>query len=268
VCPQRAHYDSRYCADATYWNDLLLGNLVRPRSGWKGMLYKGGVYLQVAAVSLLGLTAGHAQNNRDAHRISERVAAAKKTGQQKVDMRASYGQMPDVQGLNEALSASTAVLGVPVAKETVVERDVTMFTWYKVLVREQLNPRAPAPIVQPLDAIDPSLRPKTLLPLAENEILVSKPGGSLEIDGVTVTASDPEFPDPLLNHTYLMLLSESEEKVAVFEFGAASLYEVVGDSLIPAGNRNHPVVKDMKGLHSNSLAALKTRLKTIRPTSR
>src|SRR5205085_2035376 len=102
---------------------------------------------------------------------------------------------------------STAVLAVPIAKETVVERDVTMSTWYKVLITERLSPRAPAPIVSPLDAIDPSLRPKTLLPLAENEILVSKPGGSLEMDGVTVTAADPEFPDPLLNHTYLMLLT-------------------------------------------------------------
>ena len=97
-----------------------------------------------------------------------------------------------------------------------------------------------------------------MLPVNENEVVIGKIGGSLVIDGVTVTATEPDFPDPLIGHTYLMFISESDDRLAIFEMGAAGVYEVTGDQLSPVGDKKHPAVTEIKNLYRNSLGALKS----------
>ena len=162
-----------------------------------------------------------------------------------------------VRSAAEALAGFTVIVGIPIAKETQLDPATgSLSTWYKFQVLDRLTKRTPAPLAPRLDKLLDWQRPKTLLPVNEDEVVIGKIGGSLVIDGVTVTASELDFPDPLMGHTYLMFISESDDRLAIFEMGAAGVYEVIGDQLSPMGAKKHPVVTEIKNLYQNSLGTL------------
>jgi hypothetical protein len=102
------------------------------------------------------------------------------------------------------------------------------------------------------------------LPVGEKEVLVFKPGGTFTINGVRVVAREPGFPDPAIGHIYLLFISESSDRLAIFEMAAASVFEVIGDQLTPLGPKGGVVVDGMAELYRNSLAALKAGIAQVK----
>jgi hypothetical protein len=112
-----------------------------------------------------------------------RVQQAKAKGETKVGL-VELCYMADEGKLDQALQYTTIVTAVPVASAVQVEPD-TILTWHKFKVSSDLSeaktcglPCNPAP--------NP---PLSLLPLAHDEIAIPFEGGTVEVDGVTVTVS-------------------------------------------------------------------------------
>ena len=131
--------------------------------------------------------------------------------------------------------------GVLIAKQTMIESATyEVSTWYKFPILDHLTARASEPTAPRLEKLFDFSRPDNLLPIGENEIVIGKEGGSTVIGGVTVTVSETGVPDPLLNHTYLMFVSESADRLGIFEMGPSGMYELTGDQISSVGLRTIP----------------------------
>jgi hypothetical protein len=76
-------------------------------------------------------------------------------------------------------------------------------TWYKFRVDETLSQK---PLLSCDGCDSMPTPPPDMLPLQANEILVSKLGGALNCNGVSLVAKEGSFPDFLFSQNYMLIL--------------------------------------------------------------
>jgi hypothetical protein len=113
-----------------------------------------------------------------------------------------------------------------------------------------------------LDILPDEVKPTQLLPIAKDEIVVIRSGGTVIVDGVTINARDPHFPLFDTTKTYLLFLHTSADGIAYVGMEAAGTFEVNNDKLVPFGPADHPVVGDVKNLYDNSLNRMQRALQS------
>lgn len=173
-----------------------------------------GIALVIAGLTSVGVIHSaskrrelNAQQNDRVGTYKERLQRAKARGDKK--MR-SGGVIPLYAhaNLDQALEIYDLVIGEFVSsKSFAADDDGTVLTWYKFKVHETLSQAKHR--VSKIDS-----PPAELYPLASDEILIWKTGGSVEIDGMEIEMEDVTFPPFENSKKYLLILALDPAKQA------------------------------------------------------
>ena len=185
--------------------------------------------------------------------LKSRAVEAKAQGKRQVIVGVPSDIPQIVPSLDHALANFLVIVGRPIAMQTVVEHDADIVTWYKFHIACTLSNRPHRLSLVTLDVLSDEMKPTELLPIAKDEIVVIRRGGTLIVDGVTITARNPHFPPFDTSKAYLLFLYNSPDGLAYVGMEAAGTFEIENDTLLPFGLDDHPVVQDMKNLYGNSL---------------
>ena len=219
-----------------------------------------GIVLVIAGLTTVGVihSASKLKDQRTDNQGSykERFKRAKARGDKK--MR-SYAAMPLYASadLNTAVLIYDWVIGEFVfSKSFATNDDGHVATWYKFKVTETLS-RAKQP-VSDIDAV-----PGELLPLASDEILVRKTGGSVEIDGMEIEMEEVGFPPFEIGKKYLLLLAIDHAKQAGHvQVGPSGALIVTADGTLEPVSKNEVYYKtQIENRYGISVSKLREKLK-------
>lgn len=137
----------------------------------------------------------------------ERLRRAKARGDKKLRSHAVIPLYSHVD-LDGALAIYDLVVGQFVSsKSFATDADGNIVTWYKFKIQEKVSTATQR--VSPVDS-----PPAELLPVAHDEILVWKTGGSVEIDGIEIEMEEVGFPPFEMSRKYLLVLAVDPAKQA------------------------------------------------------
>jgi hypothetical protein len=157
------------------------------------------------------------------------------------------------------LSHATAVIAQPVDSYTYAPNDEDIVTWYKFKVIETLKEGATC------RRCATHRPPNELLPIAEDEFLLYRYGGTLNIDGVEVTRGESGFPPFSKNKKHLLFLMKGPDGSVSLVAGRSGTYTVTPEGVIePMDMNRHPLKEAIEQRFSNSAEQLKQHLKQPR----
>lgn len=222
-----------------------------------------GITLVVAALTSVGMihSASKRRHEKDQQNdrvgtFRERLERAKARGDKKIR---SGGVIPlyAQADLDQALEIYDLVIGEFVSsKSFATDEDGTILTWYKFKVDETLS-RAKR-LVSKIDS-----PPAKLLPLASDEILIWKTGGTVGIDGMEIEMEDLEFPPYEFSKKYLLVLAFDPAKqggtVSVGPSGA--LLIKADDTVEPSAKHRSYFKREIEHRYGPSVSKLREKLK-------
>lgn len=136
-------------------------------------------------------------------------------------------------------------------------RDNEIRTWYKFKIHEKLS----HDVLPQCSICDSSMEeiPEEMLPLDSDEILIQTYGGTVVVDGVTVSMVDRDMPRFLKSHRYLLFLqTDPSGKIGLLKMGPEGIYAIDAYGFLePASKGPHPVVQEIERRLGNSLERLK-----------
>ncbi len=226
----------------------------------KFALLPAAVLLVLAGV-VTGLTQGNRRTppTQGQGRLKESASKAKAEGKSEVIIRAPIYRPAGASTLDEALLYNTAVIATPVDKTSYIRSPDDIITWYKFKVIEYLNrkpaiecPTCPAPLTPP----------EGMSPLQEDEILIPRPSGSVEIDGVRVTSVESGFPPFMRSKKYLLFVRlDSSGRVGMLRMGAYGVFTVEENGDIRFINdKGHPFKHEIENTGSDAVEKLKAKI--------
>jgi hypothetical protein len=197
--------------------------------------------------------------------LRELVLEAKASGRSQIEIPAPQITPPFVDNLFTVGERYTVIVGQPsqiVISVAANRREIT--TWYKLKVSEVVTKQPTVPSEPSLEQFGPLA---ALLPLATDEVLVGVDGGSIVSDGVTVLQHSPYDPRLQLNRQYVLTVylegSGAIAGLAALNNGVFEL-QSDGSTMVPIGNKNYPLVKDIYVRTGNNLEFLRKALKEQR----
>jgi hypothetical protein len=167
------------------------------------------------------------------------VERARAKGEQEISVPTGViNEYPMAKDLDEALSSYNLVIATLSGKESFVTESQDIRTWYKFKIVETLHR-----VAQKDDCSSCELSlapPKSMLPLAEDEFLVLRDGGMVQIDGMKITSYEPQFPELSLSKRYLLFISPtSSEKSNALKMGPHGIQS------IDDRERIEPIIKEV-----------------------
>lgn len=221
-----------------------------------------GVALVIAALTSIGVIRS-ASKRQDANPTDDRIGTYKqrlKRAKERGDKKMlSHGVIPLYAHVefDQALEIYDLVIGEFVSsKSFATDDDGNIITWYKFKVHETISQAK-----RRVSKIDPP--PAELLPLASDEILIWKTGGSVEMDGMEVEMQELPFPPFEFSKKYLLILALDPVKQAgALEVGpSGALLVQSDDTLQPAvKNRTH-FKREIVNRYGVSVSKLREKLK-------
>ena len=207
------------------------------------------------------------EKSNDRGKIQWRVQVAKAKGLQKYVYPSPTPLLAMTRSLDDALSQYTVIIARPVAKKTYVYNSEDIITWFKFAVSDNLSQPGSKTLRQGSITTLPAGNAvieaaRELLPLSENEILIPQHGGTLEVDGVTLTQQPYNSPEFSLFKRYLLFVSRDEsEGTGNIKLGPHGVFSVNDDNQIePVTDRPDPLKRDLEMLYTNSIYNLKTEI--------
>jgi hypothetical protein len=210
------------------------------------------------------------QNDEDDGTLAWYVRLAKARGHKRITIPTpsiDYLGGSSSTTLADALREWSVIVAEPIRSVSVSERDRLIITWYKFRLEETLskpqekgtpskNREATAPVeVPPVDS------PADLSPVNDDEFLISRCGGSLTLDGVTLEES-PDYPSFKIGHKYLLLVGRYSAGIAYIGAGPNGAFEVAADgSLKSLSSSGHGIKDGIENRYHNSLQSLRGDLK-------
>ena len=225
------------------------------------------VVLLVAAAAAIGAVVRSASTTPEKpdpypykDRLKWKAREAKNQGKKKIGVPAPVIQYAGDAGTisaEEAFSSATVVVAHLVSKESTYRND-DITTWNKFAIDETLSEAkyllAPGWV--------PASPPATLLPLLPGEFVLSKSGGTVNIEGVEVRQFPRDYPEFELNQKYVLLIVLYPSGGAWTIGGPVGVFKVLpNDNLAPISESDHKIRKDFKDLHGNSVDQLRKHLK-------
>jgi len=187
---------------------------------------------------------------------------AKAKGEQQVIIPAPIERVAHVTNLDEALSRFhlTALIGQPIEEKSFAQDEDNITTWYKFRVKEYLSQQS---VSECRSCSLPPDVPQEFLPLKDGEILVSKAGGTLVLDGVKVINAERDFPEFSKSQEYLLFLDLNiSTKIGRLSIGPYGVFIVNSDGSFTSVNKKpHPLKQEMTIRYANSTERLKQNLK-------
>lgn len=186
----------------------------------------------------------------------ERLQRAKARGDKRL---ISGGVIPLYAGVNldQALEIYDLVIGEFVSsKSFAVDDDGTILTWYKFRVHEKISQakRRVSNINSP---------PAELLPLADDEILIWKTGGTVVSDGMEIEMKDLDFPPFEKSKKYLLVLGfDPEKQTGTVEVGPTGALFVKSDDKIEPAVKNRTYFKrEIENRYGAPVSKLREKIK-------
>jgi hypothetical protein len=195
---------------------------------------------------------------REVGTIKQHAERAKARGQQQVVLPGSRIEYAG-EGLNldEALSSYSLVVAQPIQEKTVITHPHSISTWYKLRIIETISPSKAPPCSH---CFDSAKLPGELLPLSADEVVVTRSGGAVMVDGINITM-DSDFPPLFMSNKYLFLLSIEPSGVASIGAGPVGVFIVNDDgSVEPIIKKTHAINRGMQNRFGRSLSRLKESL--------
>jgi hypothetical protein len=173
-----------------------------------------GLVLAIAGLTSVGVihSASKRQQAKDDESdkrgtYKERLQRAKARGDKKLRSHSVIPLYAHVD-LDGALAIYDLVIGEFVSSKSFATDDEgNIVTWYKFKIHETLSKAR-------MQGSGIDLPPAELLPLAKDEILVWKTGGSVEIDGMEIEMEEVGFPPFEKSTKYLLVLAVDHAKQA------------------------------------------------------
>lgn len=161
--------------------------------------------------------------------IHSKVQTAKTRGQRELLLPAPLPYYSDVSDLDDALGNYSTVIAEPISVHTRLSSDATRIeAWYKFRVIDFLSQPENPHACGTCEAIKEI--PPEVLPVKEDEILIARNAGELDIEGVRVRSEDLSFPNYRLNQKYLLFLNlDLNSRIASVELGPQGAYLISRD---------------------------------------
>lgn len=164
------------------------------------------------------------------------------------------------EGTNDAFSKYSVVVAHPVSSNSYVwdSENQIIGTWYKFAIDETLSSR-PFPVC---DTCQESPNPPSVLTAGSNELLVPKFGGVVAINDVTLTSTDPNFPNYQPSQHYLLFLEiDSPKRVGLLAAGPIAAFSVNSAGVLtPVTQMGSLLADEISQSYGNSLSAIRTAL--------
>jgi hypothetical protein len=222
-----------------------------------------GVALVIAGLTSIGVIhsaskrqdAKNPQNDRGGT-YKERLQRAKARGDKKL---LSHGVIPlyATVNLDQALEIYDLVIGEFVSsKSFAIDDGGNIVTWYKFKVHETLSEAK-----RRVSKIDSP--PAELLPLADDEILIWKTGGTVSLEGMEIEMKDLEFPPFENSKKYLLVLAlDPVKRAGTVEVGPSGALLVKSDDTLELATKNRPYFKrEIENRYGASVSKLREKLK-------
>jgi len=166
---------------------------------------------------------------------------------------AEYATVKDV---DEALAHFGVVIARPAEKESFVQNNIEIMTWYKFKIIENLSQKK-LPTCAVCDPFDGPI-PQGLLPLGSNEILMLRYGGTVRIEDVEVTMVDTQISDFSMAHEYLLFVATDQSGRVDRGIGPIGIFTVKEDQALEALSKNpNSFTRDVEARYGHSLQLLR-----------
>lgn len=190
--------------------------------------------------------------------LAERAQKANASGIKKVIFPAPIAIPYHVDGLSDALKSQKAIVVQPVEQQSFPVEEEDIITWYRLKVIDDLSPETQLNASNPIETY-----PKEIIrffsPVAENEILLAQAGGTVTIDGITLTQATDDFPFLLMGKRYLVFISnQSSKNIGQLNLGPHGVLEITEDNFLnPLNARDSAIGRDIQVSYGRSLVRLK-----------
>lgn len=202
-----------------------------------------------------GQPAVHESDRNDARSLRGKIRSAQAQNRRVVDLGEGEGVPPIVESLQQAARAYSVVLATPMSKETVIEADRQLRTWYRMRILERIS-TAPASVLSLSlsDVIKPERPTKQIH--SSDEVFLLQHGGTMIVDGVTVIQRMTDFPPLDPGTQYLCFIDiGTDGRIALAHL---SMFQVKGrDELKPLSQAGYPLASEIRAQHHNSLLAVR-----------
>ena len=181
-------------------------------------------------------------------------------GKNSADVPLMLFEYGPAEGLSQALSNYSVVVAYPVSSNSSIWDDEHQIigTWYRFVITETLSLK-PFPTC---DTCQPSPNPPSGMTAGANELLIPKFGGSVWLNGVTLTSADPNFPNYQASQPYLLFLDvDTSKRVGVLGGGPIAAFSVSSTgTLSPVTQMRSALAEEIFQTYGNSLSAFRTSL--------
>lgn len=189
--------------------------------------------------------------------LRQQVARAKLRGERQLILGGIVAMYERAESLDDVLARYSLVVAEPVEQRGYVGEHDSISSWYKFKLIETLsNPVAP-------HSFAAFALPAELLPLKEDEFLVSRVGGTAPVEGLMVTIQEHNFPAFKKQQKYLLfLLLDPVQKVGSIGLGPSGALLIKDDATFESINTHtSPLQNEIQRRYGNSLEDLKEKLK-------
>jgi len=187
--------------------------------------------------------------------LRERARLAKAKGEGEVTLpQGETATWVEFGSFNATLSHCTAVIARPIAMRTYISKDDNIATCYKFKSVEVLSEAPPSKYPFNSANIFPEL-----LPVREDEFVLCRSGGTVEIDGVKLNAIERRFPPLVLTKKYLVFSEFSKDKkMAALCYGGTSALVINENGTMDTLNgRQNNLKSAVDAQFSNSIEQLR-----------
>ena len=215
--------------------------------------------LFVFGMARLVLTQQNVEKRSPSQYFRSLAMQAKADGKSKLKLPGPQITGISAENLQQAIEDSRLITLRPTAIQTVSDAS-DLYTWYKCKTLSVLwTPVRPKGRAHSLDQIPPELQPSSLLPLAQNEVLLIRRGGIITVEGVILEISNGA--EMSLDKEYLLFAAlASDGKVVAVPLGRAGIFSLSKDGLLMPSvpeEEEDTLVREVK--EQGSLNALRSR---------
>jgi hypothetical protein len=193
--------------------------------------------------------------------VAWHVKKAKERGDKEIVLPGPQVEyVTNIKDIDEAFKFYSVVIAEPVQKLSSYKAPLSVITWYKFKVVENLSPK---PFRECTLCPTFVAAPAEMSSLNSDEILVATNGGTVNIDGVEVTMVDTGFPVFDISKKYLLFLEmDSTGQQGRIVVGPDATFIVNEDDTIsPLNKKNHSLKSIIKTQFSDSLPKLREKAK-------
>jgi hypothetical protein len=192
-----------------------------------------------------------AQSSEERGTFRKQLAKAKSEGARKLRMSGLVVMYEHPKPLDEVLDKYDLVVAQPVEVKGYIHEDESITSWYRFRVLDTIS-RAPDAPPLPFDP------PAEFLPVADDELIVPRSGGTATVEGVEVTLEESGFPEFSLGRKYVLFLqADRARKVARTELGPSGALAVSADGFLEPVGGSQALKRELERRYGKSLSEIK-----------